>query len=57
VIERPVELVDRQGTESVAHLRPVEGDPNGALGNRPVIGDVLELETFYGPPRVRIEDL
>jgi hypothetical protein len=57
VVEGPVELVHRARPERVAHLRPVERDPDRALVDRPVIGDVLEVETFDDLPRVRVEQL
>src|SRR5690606_10537442 len=44
VVECPVELVDGVRPERVAHLRPVEGDPDAADLAGPVVGDVGELE-------------
>ncbi len=44
VIEGGEQLVDGLGPEGIANLGPVEGDANGALIDRPVIGDVGERD-------------
>ena len=43
VLEGSEELVDRSWAEGVAHFRPVEGDADGAVLLRAVVGDVLEV--------------
>jgi hypothetical protein len=57
VVERAVELVDGVRPERVAHLRPVERDAYGALVERPVVGDVGEVEALDLRPRRGVEDL
>ena len=61
MVQRPVQLVDRVRAERVAHLRPVEGDPNRAAGrtvdHRPVVRDVGELEPSTGAQAARVEEL
>src|SRR5690606_1803485 len=41
----------------VAHLRPVERDPHGALVEGPVVGDVGEVEPLHLPPGGGVERL
>ena len=53
----PDQLVDRLGPKSVAHFGTMEPDPNRALVDRPVVGDVLELEAVHRPPTGRVEQL
>src|SRR5690606_23077374 len=56
VVERAVELVDGVRAEGVAHLRPVEGHPHGALLDVPVVGDIGQvLESGDGAPLRGIE--
>ena len=61
VVEHPVELVDRVRPEGVAHLRPVEGDAHRAAtrpgDDRPVVGDVGEVEALDRSPGRGVEDL
>ena len=46
VLERGDQLVDRLRPEGVAHLGPVEGDPDDARVDGPVVGDVGEVEAL-----------
>jgi hypothetical protein len=55
VVEHAVQLVDRVGPEGVAHLGPVEGHPHHAGVDRPVVGDVGQLEAGDGVPGIGIE--
>src|SRR5699024_5044978 len=60
VVEDPVELVDGVRSEGVAHLGPVEGDPDDAVdparAGVAVVSDVGEvLEALDGAPLIRVE--
>jgi len=57
VVERTVELVDRLGPERVAHFGTVERDPDRALVDRSMVGDVLELEAVHYLPTTGVEQL
>ena len=57
VLERGDQLVDRLRPERVAHLGPVEGDADDAGVDRPVIGDVGEVEALDRLPGGAVEDL
>ena len=61
VVERPVELVDGVRAERVAHLGPVERDPDdrpvAVRRDVPVVGDVGEVEAGDRAPAVRVEEL
>ena len=57
VVERDVQLVDRARPERVAHLRPVERDPHGAVLDGTVVRDVVEVEAGHLVPRGGVEDL
>jgi hypothetical protein len=57
MLERRVQLVDRLGAESVAHLGAVEGDAHGTHVLGAVIRDVLELEARDCLPQIFVEDL
>ena len=58
MVERGEQLVDGVWAERVADLRTIEGDPHRPLVERPVVGDVGELE-LRAPAthRARIEQL
>ena len=57
VVERPVELVDRVRPERVAHLGPVERDAHRPGADRPVVGDVGQVEPRDRGPGIGVEDL
>ena len=58
VLQHPEQLIDSAGAERVAHLRPVERDPHGAVLDRPVVGQVLQvLEPRHLPPGRGVEQL
>src|SRR5699024_9823002 len=61
VVERAVQLVDGVRAEGVAHLRPVEGDADDAVGAAlagvAVVGDVVEVESLNLAPGGGVEDL
>ena len=57
MVEYPVQLVDRVRPEGIAHLRAIECDPDRALVDCAVVGDVGEVEAIHDSPPVRIEDL
>ena len=55
MIKSRVELIDGMRPERVAHLGPVEGDPDDWGPDRPVVGDVGELEAGNGFPQAAIK--
>ena len=55
MIERAVELVDGVRPERVAHLGPVEGDPDHRRRHRAVVGDVGELERIDHLPLLGVK--
>ena len=63
MVEGAVELVDGVGPEGVPHLGAVEGDAHAAeiaaVGgvDRPVVGDIGEVESGDLTPRGGIEDI
>jgi endonuclease/exonuclease/phosphatase family metal-dependent hydrolase len=57
VLQRGDQLVDGLRAEGVAHLGPVEGDPDDAGVDGPVVGDVGEVEPLDRLPRRAVEDL
>jgi hypothetical protein len=57
VVEGPVQLIDRVGPERVAHLGPVQRDPDRPLVHRTVVGDVGEAESLNFLPGILIEQL
>ena len=58
MLQDPEQLVDGARAERVAHLGAVEGDPDGAVLDRAVVGQVGEVvEARDLPPRGRVEDL
>ena len=57
VVEHSVELVHRRRPEGVAHLGPVERDAHRAVGLRPVVGDVRQVEARNVIPGVGVEEL
>ena len=51
------QLVDGLRAEGVAHLGPVEGDPDDAGVDRAVVGQVVEVEALDRLPGGAVEDL
>jgi hypothetical protein len=48
VVQRPVQLVDGAGAEGGAYLGAVEGNPDRAQLDVPVVSDVAEIEAPTG---------
>ncbi len=57
MVQHPVQLVDGVGSKRVPYLGAVEGHSHHAGVDRPVIGDVGELEPVHLAPCQWIEQL
>ncbi|SKV52166.1 Uncharacterised protein [Mycobacteroides abscessus subsp. massiliense] len=58
VVQGSVELIDGVRPEGIAHLGPVERDPDGPLADVPVIGDVGQiLESRHRLPASRVKGI
>jgi hypothetical protein len=50
MVKRSIKLIHSVRAESIAHFWAIECDSHGSMLNRPVVGDIGEIEVRYFAP-------